>query len=136
MILFSQEVALPTTYLNDVRFDLRRDNEGMAFITDSSQKGANGIIVVDLASGDSWRRLHDHPSTRAEELQTFLPVVEGRPFVERQPNGSIKAGASMGADAIAISPDGTRLYYCPLGSRKLYSVETESLANRSRADRD
>ena len=136
MILFSQEVALPTTYLNDVRFDLRRDNEGMAFITDSSQKGPNGIIVVDLASGDSWRRLHDHPSTRAEELQTFLPVVEGRPFLERQPNGSIKAGASMGADGIAISSDGMRLYYCPLGSRRLYSVETEALANRSRADRD
>jgi sugar lactone lactonase YvrE len=46
-VLFPQDVALPTTYLNDVRFDLRRGNEGMAFITDSSQKGSNGIIVVD-----------------------------------------------------------------------------------------
>jgi hypothetical protein len=55
-ILFPQDVALPTTYLNDVRFDLRRGSgEGMAFITDSSQKGPNGIIVVDLASGQSWR---------------------------------------------------------------------------------
>jgi len=74
-ILFSQDVALPTTYLNDVRFDLRRGEDGMAFITDSAQKGPNGIIVVDLASGDSWRRLHDHPSTKAEDLQTFLPIV-------------------------------------------------------------
>jgi sugar lactone lactonase YvrE len=48
-ILFPQDVALPTTYLNDVRFDLRRGTEGMAFITDSSDQGANGIIVVDLA---------------------------------------------------------------------------------------
>ena len=47
-ILFPQDVALPTTYLNDVRFDLRRGTEGMAFITDSSDQGANGIIVVDL----------------------------------------------------------------------------------------
>ena len=38
-ILFPQDVALPTTYLNDVRFDLRRGSEGMAFITDSA-KGA------------------------------------------------------------------------------------------------
>ena len=58
-------VALPTTYLNDVRFDLRRGEPGIAFITDSSNQGPNGIIVVDLASGQSWRRLHDHPSTKA-----------------------------------------------------------------------
>ncbi|MEA2594208.1 MAG: hypothetical protein QOF01_677, partial [Thermomicrobiales bacterium] len=45
-ILFPQDVALPTTYLNDVRFDLRRGDAGVAFITDSSQQGPNGIIVV------------------------------------------------------------------------------------------
>jgi sugar lactone lactonase YvrE len=133
-ILFPQDVALPTTYLNDVRFDLRRGSEGMAFITDSAQSGPNGIIVVDLASGDSWRRLHDHPSTKAEELQTFLPIVEGRPFLEQQPDGSVKHGASMGSDGIAISADGARLYYCPLGSRNLYSVATDGLADRSLDD--
>jgi sugar lactone lactonase YvrE len=135
-ILFSQDVALPTTYLNDVRFDLRRGSEGMAFITDSAQRGPNGIIVVDLASGESWRRLHDHPSTKAEELQTFLPIVEGRPFLEHQPDGSVKQGAGMGSDGIAISLDGVRLYYCPLGSRKLYSVDTDTLTNRSLGDRE
>ena len=134
-ILFPQHVALPTTYLNDVRFDLRRGNEGMAFITDSAQKGPNGIIVVDLASGESWRHLHDHPSTKAEGLQTFLPIVEGRPFLEHQPDGSVKQGASMGTDGIAISADGSRLYYCPLGSRKLYSVDTDALVGRSHDNR-
>jgi sugar lactone lactonase YvrE len=135
-ILLPQDVALPTTYLNDVRFDLRRGSEGMAFITDSAQKGPNGIIVVDLASGKSWRRLHDHPSTKAEELPSFLPIVEGRPFLEHQPNGMVKQGAGMGADGIAISADGARLYYCPLGSRRLYSVDTDALADRSLEDSD
>ena len=135
-ILFPQNVALPTTYLNDIRFDLRRGSEGMAFITDSSQKGSNGIIVVDLASGQSWRRLNDHPSTKAQELHTFMPIVEGRPFLEHQPDGSVRQGAGMGADGIAISSDGTRLYYCPLGSRKLYSVDTDALADLSRSDQD
>jgi sugar lactone lactonase YvrE len=135
-ILFPQDVALPTTYLNDVRFDLRRGSEGMAFITDSAQKGPNGIIVVDLASGESWRQLNDHLSTKAEGLQTFLPIVEGRPFLEHQPDGSVKQGADMGSDGIAISADGARLYYCPLGSRKLYSVDTEALIDRSLDDRD
>jgi sugar lactone lactonase YvrE len=130
-ILFPQDVALPTTYLNDIRFDLRRGSEGMAFITDSAQKGPNGIIVVDLASEQSWRRLHDHPSVKPEGLQTFLPIVEGRPFLEQQPDGSVKHGASMGSDGIAINADGTRLYYCPLGSRKLYSVDTNALSDQS-----
>jgi sugar lactone lactonase YvrE len=132
-ILFPQDVALPTTYLNDVRFDLRRGSKGMAFITDSAQNGPNGIIVVDLDSGVSWRRLHDHPSTKPEQLKTFLPIVEGRPFLEyQQPGGSVKhGGAAMGADGIAISYDGARLYYCPLGSRRLYSVGTDALANQS-----
>jgi Major royal jelly protein len=130
-ILFPQDVALSTSYLNDVRFDQRRGSEGMAFITDSAQKGPNGIIVVDLASDTSWRRLHDHPSTKSEELQTFLPIVEGRPFLEDEPDGSVKQGAGMVSDGIAISADGARLYYCLLGSRKFYSVDTDALVNRS-----
>jgi sugar lactone lactonase YvrE len=131
-ILFPQSVALPTTYLNDVRFDLQRGQEGIAYITDSAQNGPNGIIVVDLASGESWRRLNDHPSTKAEDLQTFLPIVEGMPFlVKQQENGQMKLAANMGSDGIAISATGERLYYCPLASRKLYSVSTEALSDKS-----
>lgn len=130
-ILFPSDVALPTTYLNDVRFDLRRGLDGMAFITDSSQQGPNGIIVVDLGTGKSWRRLNDHPSTKPEDIKTFLPIVEGRPFLVPQPDGSFKQGAGMGTDGIAISADGARLYYCPLGSRKLYSVAVDALCDRS-----
>ena len=37
----------------------------------------------------------------------------------------------MGSDGIAISSDVERLYYCPLGSRKLYSVDTDELADRT-----
>ncbi|MEA2586988.1 MAG: hypothetical protein QOF33_5073, partial [Thermomicrobiales bacterium] len=133
-ILFPQDVALPTTYLNDVRFDLRRGDAGVAFITDSSQQGPNGIIVVDLSTGESWRRLHDHPSTKAEDLKDFLPTVEGRPFLEEQPDGTTKPGSAMGSDGIAISSDGARLYYCPLGSRRLYSVATDALIDRSLDD--
>lgn len=129
-IFFPQDVALPTTYLNDVRFDLRRGKEGMAFITNSADKGSNGIIVVDLASGESWRKLNDHPSTKAESEPGFLPIVEGQPFLERPANGSPKP-VTMGADGIALSADGSRLYYCPLASRQLYSVSVDALVNRT-----
>ncbi len=130
-ILFPADVALPTTYLNDVRFDLRRGEGGLAFITDSSEQGANGIIVVDLASGESWRRLHDHPSTKA--VPGFLPVVEGQPLMSRPPQGA-PTSVAMGSDGIAIGADGSRLYYCPLASRKLYSVAVDALADRSMPD--
>ncbi|MDB5770223.1 MAG: hypothetical protein V7606_4923 [Burkholderiales bacterium] len=133
-ILFPQEVAYPKSYLNDIRFDLRRGKEGMAFITDSSDKGPNGIVVVDLEKGDSWRRLNNHVTTRPEELQHFLPVVEGRPFVVHQADGTIKLGPSMGSDGIAISADGARLFYCPLGGRRLYSVSVQALIDRSLLD--
>lgn len=73
-IVFPRPVALPTTYLNDVRFDLRRGRAGMAFITDSSDDGPNGIIVVDLASGQSWRRLNNHPSTKAGRPARLPPL--------------------------------------------------------------
>ncbi|RLK23934.1 sugar lactone lactonase YvrE [Micromonospora sp. M71_S20] len=133
VITFPTDVALPSTYLNDVRFDLRRGEAGVAYITDSSDSGPNGIIVVDLASGASWRRLHDHPSTKAEPLETFRPVVEGRPFLERPADGPPKP-VTMGADGIAIAADGARLHYCPLASRRWYSVPTDALTDRSTAD--
>lgn len=129
-ILFPQDVALPTTYLNDVRFDLRRGRQGMAFITDSSAEGPNGIIVVDLESGKSWRKLHDHSSTKAEDPRNFLPIVEGRPLMERKPNGETKP-ITMGSDGIAIDSSGDRLFYCPLISRRLYSVSVDALMDRS-----
>ena len=129
-ILFPQDVALPTSYLNDVRFDLRRGEAGIAYITDSAQKGANGIIVVDLATGESWRRLNDHPSTKPLQLPDFQPLVEGRAFLDKS-DGTTRQGAGMGTDGIAINADGSRLFYCPLGSRRLYSVETDALVNRA-----
>jgi sugar lactone lactonase YvrE len=134
-ILFDQDVALPTTYLNDVRFDLRQGESGFAYITDSSDQGPNGIIVVDLASGAAWRRLHEHPSTKAERLAEMVPVAEGRVFAERTAGGSVQP-VTMGADGIAISHDGERLWYCPLISRRWYSVSTAALRDRDASEDD
>ncbi len=118
------DVALPTTYLNDVRFDLTRGKAGVAYVTDSSTDGPNAIIVIDLDSGACRRRLNDHPSTKADG--NFLPLVEGRPLLQRKPGQAPKA-MTFGADGIAISSDGKHLYYCPLSSRRLYRVPTAAL---------
>lgn len=132
-IHFKPDVVLPTTYLNDVRLDLNRGKEGMAFITDSSQNGPNGIIVVDLASGEAWRRLNDHPSTKAEP--NFTPIVEGQPLMARQP-GQPDAYIKIGADGIAISQDKETLFYTPLAGRHLYRVSVNALSDRKVSDQD
>lgn len=129
-IRFPPNVVLPTTYLNDVRFDMRR-GEGLAFITDSSTNGPNGIIVVDIASGRSWRKLNDHPSTKADK--NFVAVMEGEPLMIRQ-QGQAPQPAAVGSDGIALSADGSRLFYCPLSSRDLYSVSVDALADERQPD--
>src|SRR4051795_9776566 len=112
-IVVPPDVALETTYLNDIRFDLRR---GTAFITDSTNgEGPGGIIVVDLESGRCHRALHDHESVRI--TPGYLAVIEGEPV----------PGLAMASDGIAISADGERLYYCPFGARRLYSASVEAL---------
>jgi sugar lactone lactonase YvrE len=135
-IVFPPTVALPSSYLNDVRFDLTRGAGGYAYITDSTDKGSNAIIVVDLATETATRRLVDHPSVKAEP--GFLAIVEGVPLfthdeqtrVIQRPPRSI----GMGADGIAISSDGATLYYCPLASRRLYGISTAALVDPAITD--
>ncbi|MFC4036247.1 L-dopachrome tautomerase-related protein [Streptomyces polygonati] len=110
-----------TTYLNDVRFDFSRGSGGYAYLTDSQPEGA--IVVVDLGTGESWSRLRGHDSTRA--TKGFRAIVQG----------VVREHYEVGADGIAISSDGALLYYCPLSGRRLYSVETSALIDRSLDDR-
>ena len=130
-IRFPEGVVTKNSYINDVRFDLRRGQDGMAFITDSSSAGDNGIIVVDLASGRSWRKLNKHPAVLPDK--TFVAVMEGEPLMQRKP-GQPPKPATVGSDGIAISADGSRLFFCPLSSRALYSVSVDALADEKSTD--
>ena len=132
-IIFADDIALRTSYLNDVRFDLKRGAQGTAYISDSSAFGENAIIVVDLATGKSLRRLHRHPSTLATEK--FVPVVEGKEMFARAP-GKPDAYVKIGADGIAVSADGKTVYYCALSTRKWYSVDADVLADAAKSDED
>ena len=126
-IVLSPDSVLSTTYINDVRFDLRQGKAGVAYITDSSVTGPGGIIVVDLESGDSWRKLSGYESTSPDPA--FIPVVEGERLAIRV-KGKPPAPFNVASDGIAISADGITLYYCPLSSRHLFSVPTALLRDR------
>ena len=122
-IAFPNDVAMKMSYLNDVRFDLKRGKEGTAYITDS---GAGGMVVVDLASGESWRHLDRHESVMPTPF--LQPTTEGEPFLQRKPTGEV-AAPDVRSDGIALSPDGATLYYTPLMSRDVYAVPTDLLAD-------
>ena len=126
-IVLGPEAALEATYLNDVRFDYTRGADGLAYITDSSLTGDNAIIVVDLRSGDAWRKLSGHESVLPEP--DFVGWIEGRAFLSH-PAGAEASPLTVGADGIALSADGERLWYTPLCSRRLFSVDLDALADR------
>jgi sugar lactone lactonase YvrE len=131
-IVFPPSVAYPDSYLNDVRFDLRphltTTGQGVAYITDSSSEGRNGIIIVDLGTGESWRHLNGIPEVRAE--RGFVPYVWGTPLYYIPGPGEPLTTTPLGADGIALSADGEDLFWGPVGGRTLYSIPTQNLRER------
>jgi sugar lactone lactonase YvrE len=134
-ILLPSSVAGPTSYMNDVRFDLRVGSaagadgiHGIAYITDSSEKGPTGFVIVDLATGQAWRKLDNTPSVKPEP--GFVMFAEGRPLYKTEPGQPVKPG-SFANDSLAISADGSKLFYCPVSATKLYSIPTAALRDRN-----
>ena len=115
IIAVPDNVALQGTYLNDIRFS---PDGHTGYLTDSGTRGA--IVVVDLDSGHSWRALDGHPSTQLDKTVTV--AIAGKPL--RRPDGR---QPGFGVDGIAISNDGTTLYYQALAGKTLYAVPTDKL---------
>ncbi|GLA67822.1 hypothetical protein AtubIFM55763_000071 [Aspergillus tubingensis] len=122
-ILFPRDAVYADSYPNDVRFDLRpplsnTSSEGIAYLTDSSPEGRNGLIVVDLGTGKAWRQLDGLSITKAEpDFRAFIwgDVVD----------------VSTGTDGIALSADGETLYFGVVSGRDIYSVPTAVLRDIS-----
>ena len=86
---------------------------------------------MDLASGIATRRLDTHFSTQL--VPKFVPYVEGDAMYSTKP-GKFPGYVQFASDGIALSADGSRLFYCPLASRHLYSVSTALLRNGKAAE--
>lgn len=132
-VTFPAAIAGPTAFLNDVVVDLTRGKEGMAFLTDASAEGPNGLVVVDLASGRATRRLNDHASTKADP--NLVLNVHGQPLIQKKGPG-LGEPLKLGSDGLALSADGKWVYYSPLTSHHLFRVSADALADATRADGD
>jgi len=114
VIAIGPEAAKTNTYLNDVRFDNKRN---FAYITDS---GLGGIVVVDLASGKAHRALDGDPSVMPDKSVKI--VIDGKPVL-----GPTGETPPFHSDAIALSPDGQYVDYQTIAAKTLYRVRTDAL---------
>jgi sugar lactone lactonase YvrE len=119
-IRFTPEVLKTSTYANDLRIDSKRGKPGFAYISDSA---GGGVIVVDLASGESWRRLQHAPSARSDP--NFTATVEGQPYLSKG-----------NCDGIALGPDGKHLYYTAFSRREIHRVDCDALCDRAKSDQE
>lgn len=122
-------VLMPPTmradsHMNDLRVDLTHGARGTAYVADSSFGTTPALVVVDLATGRQRRVLASHPSTQPE--RGFLSILEGTPRRYDPAHPTFPIG---GVDGITLSADSSRLYYCPLTSRRLYSIPTALLSD-------
>ncbi len=120
-IVFGENTTPPASYLNDVRVDTKKH---VAYVTDS---GLGGLIVVDLDTGTSRRRLGDHHSTKSENL---VLAVGGRQWLV---NGR---APQVHSDGLALDKNGRYLYYHALTGRTLYRIETDWLLDTAISERE
>ncbi|WP_375462378.1 SMP-30/gluconolactonase/LRE family protein [uncultured Methylobacterium sp.] len=120
----------PTSSLNDLRVDIRAGRQ-RAYVTDQGQGEDGAILAVDLATGQVARRLAGHASTKSQK--GVVKFVEGRPVMQTLGDAPPQFPKG-GANGIALSPDGARLYYAPLMGRRLYAVDTGNLLDPAVSD--
>jgi len=111
------------SFLNDIAVDEVRK---IAYLSDSGLRSAPknqaGIIVVEFASGQARRVLHQHPSVMPVaglNVQSHGESVwPGNPLV-------------LGVNGIALSPDGQALYWAVTTGTTAFRIPTQALLSTS-----
>ena len=123
--------VVPTSSLNDLRVRAGSGGREVAFITDQGQDGQGAILAVDLASGRVARWLGRHSSTRS--VEGVVKIVEGRSLMQRGKGGAVRP-VQGGANGLALTADGARVFYSPLMARRLYSADAAIMLDPDATD--
>lgn len=115
-------------HLNDIRADSER---GWIYLTNSGFGPHYSLVVIHMATGRCREFLKNKACTSPEP--GFMTFLEGAP--KRLALGSHRSDfPTGGADGIALSENGSRLYWTPLSGRGLYSIRTRYLHEAFDAD--
>lgn len=113
IIRFADDIVPPGSKINDLRF-----HGSLIYITDS---GLGGIIVHDLATGKTIRRLSGYPQMQAN------------PEAPPKPGAPVSHHKTPKSDLIEVSADGAWLYWAsPTGPFR--RVQTKYLLDQSLPD--
>ncbi|KAF1977429.1 hypothetical protein BU23DRAFT_587482 [Bimuria novae-zelandiae CBS 107.79] len=136
---FPASVHYPDSYLNDLRFDFKPNlsdtsGAGIAYLVDSSNEGRPGFIMVDLDTGESWRRLTQDASVlRGEndlspdgERMYYSPLStstlysiptrnlrtrDSNPLAEIEAHANVSSHGQRGGNANGFEGDSNGLVY-------------------------
>jgi sugar lactone lactonase YvrE len=113
---FPKDIANWGSMLNDFWVD---DEREIVYIADTSAYDFDpALIVYDIASQGATRFLEDHHSVKPEDhhmvVQGLYIKVFGLPL-------------QVAVDSIALSADGSTLYFGPMTGSRMYRIDTESL---------
>jgi len=113
---FPKDIANWGSMLNDFWVD---DEREVVYIADTSAYDFDpALIVYDIPSKGATRFLEDHPSVKPEDhhmvVQGLYIKVFGIPL-------------QVAVDSIALSADGSTLYFGPMTGSRMYRIDTESL---------
>ena len=113
---FPKDIANWGSMLNDFWID---DEREVVYIADTSVYDFDpALIVYDIASRGATRFLEDHPSVKPEDHHM---VVQGR-YIK-----VFGIPLQVAVDSIALSADGSTLYFGPMTGSRMYRIDTESL---------
>ncbi|OQO12346.1 hypothetical protein B0A48_02988 [Cryoendolithus antarcticus] len=124
--------TIPTALLahgmnaNDVRINNTQGAGGFAFITDESRNSS--ILAINLATGETTRRLFNASVVRADE--GYVGSYNGEPVYSW--NGTNRSYTTTGADGIALASG--NFYWGVLASRRFYYISQKVMANFSLSD--
>jgi sugar lactone lactonase YvrE len=117
---FPKDIANWGSMLNDFWVD---DEREVVYIADTSAYDFDpALIVYDIASQGATRFLEDDVSVKPEDhhmvVQGLYIKVFGIPL-------------QVAVDSIALSSDGSTLFYGPMTGSRMYRIDTESLRDAS-----
>jgi len=115
------EVALPSTYLNDLALDT---GNARAYLIDAGGEEPHALIVVNLHTGEAHRLFHDHRTFRTATSPAGQITAAGQPLVIPDDQNGPQPVA-VGATGITLGNNGRTLYWNR--SDELFSIAIADL---------